>query len=64
MATVLGCASIGGLLTNFLCGLSQEFFTKHQDLIIFLTFILRATRTNETNLFFLLPSKKQIFISL
>lgn len=52
MATVLGCASIGGLLTNFLCGLLQEFLTKHQDLIICLMFILRAIRTNKTNLFF------------
>lgn len=42
MATVLGCGSIGGLLTNILCGISQEFLTKHRDLIIMLIFVLRA----------------------
>lgn len=45
MATALSFGSIGGLVSNILCGIFQDSITKQQDFYIALAFFLRALRT-------------------
>ncbi len=51
IASALGSASVGGLITNIVCGIFQNFVKNYQDLLLTMAFFLRAIRTIEQTIF-------------
>ena len=51
IVTALASGSIGGLVTNLLCGFLQKLVNNYQDMMLVTAFLLRAIRTIKEQFF-------------